>query len=399
MLKINFETQDWKRRLDFSALAGWIILSLALAVVAYTKYGVDFRGYYAAVRVLMAGGNPYDYHLVANELLSITGEMGNNPYYYPPWFTWLFIPIASFSFQIARAIWMAFNFVIWTISLWILGSHFDWPTVGWRRYILFAVLTFSFAWITWRYEQAGILIFAIFVALIISIQRERWTWSGIWMAMLFIKPNITLVVIVGISLYLARKRIWRPIVVMALTLFGLLFISTWITPNWYLPIFEDGFGQGLQVALDGPDHVVALRINTTFLDWLATMDVAQNVRVPVYGAIILMCVVVVIWAEYRSRTLLQLISILLLVSYVLTPYALQYDFPPLAIVLFWGLSLCEYTSKKALRVGILLVGFVCSVIFWQQNISLAYWMVVGLVALVVWGMYQENKTAPEQGGL
>lgn len=399
MSKINFETQNWRRRLDFSALAGWIILSLALAVVSYTQYGVDFRGYYAAARVLMAGGNPYDYHLVANELLLITGEMGNNPYYYPPWFTWLFIPIASFPFQIARAVWMVFNFVTWTISLWMLGSTFDWPMIGWRRYIFFVLLTFSFAWITWRYEQAGILIFAMLVATIISIQRERWAWSGIWMTLLLIKPNVALIVVAGISLYLARKRIWRPIFVMILTLFGLLAISTWITPSWYLPFFEDGFGQGLQVALDGPDRVVALRINTTFLDWLVTMNVAQNVRVPIYGAMILLGVFVFIWAVYRSHTLLQLTSILLLVSYALTPYALQYDFPPLAIVLFWELSLCARISKKALRVGILLAGFVCSVIFWQQNISLAYWMVVGLVALGVWGIYQENKTAPLRGSL
>ena len=397
MFKKDFVTEDWKRRINFSALAGWLILSLALAVISYLRYGEDFRGYFAATRVLLAGGNPYDYHLVAKELLYITGKMGNNPYYYPPWFAWLFIPLSIFPFQIARAIWMAINVVVWTFSIKQLSSFVDWPKPGWQRYLFFMLGTFSFAWITWRYEQIGVLIFAMLVAIIISIQGEKWLWSGIWMTLLLIKPNITLMVVAGICLWLVGKRIWQPIIVMVLTLFVLLAISTLITPNWYAPFFEDGFGQGLKVALDGPGRVVALRINTTFLDWLATMNIVQKLRVPIYGIIIVVGLVIYFWAIYRSENFLQMISIILLVSYALTPYALQYDFPPLTIVLFWGLKLCSSISPRVLHVGMVLTGFIASVLFWQQNISFAYWIVVGLIVLVAWGMYQKNKTAPMRG--
>jgi hypothetical protein len=399
MSGINFKSKAWTRRLEFSALAGWLIMSLALAVTAYLGHGVDFRGYYAAARVLLAGGNPYDYKLVAQELLNITGKMGNNPYYYPPWFVWLFVPLTAFQFQTARAVWLVINVVIWNVSLWQLGVIFNWPDIVWRRYILFALATFSFAWITWRYEQAGILVFAILIATIISIQSQKWVWVGIWMALLLIKPNITAIVVAGISLWLIRKGNWRPIGIMALTLFTLLAISTLITPAWYQPFFEDGFGQGLQVVLDGADRVVALRINTTFLDWLATLNIVHGLRVYLYGGILLAGVIVFFLAVFRSNNILQLISILLLVSYALTPYALQYDYPSLVVVLFWGLSLCALQSPKAFWIGILLSGFVFSVIFWQQNISSAYWMVVGLGVLGAWGMYQENKTALVRGSL
>ena len=76
---------------------------------------------------------------------------------------------------------------------------------------------------------------------------------------------------------------------------------------------------------------------------------------------------------------------LLLVSYAITPYVLQYDYPPLVIALFWAFS---RSTSKAFTVGLALAGFVFSVIFWQQNISWAYWMVVGLVALAVWSVLQ-----------
>jgi hypothetical protein len=388
MFPMNIEKSQWTKRFDFSMLSAWLLLSLTLATISFLLFGVDFRGYYAAARVLLAGGNPYDYQQVAQVLLDVTGEMGNNPYYYPPWFAWLFIPLAYLPFQIARAIWMVFNVVIWNISLWQLGKIIGWPLIGWRRYLLFTLTTFSFAWITWRYEQAGILVFILLVALILSIRNQNWIWSGVWLALLLIKPNVTLIVVAGVGLWLLRRGQWRPVIAAALTLIVLVFIATLITPDWYQPFFEEGFGQGLTVALDGPNQVVAIRINTTFPDWLRTFGMESQLRTLFYGIAICAGAIVFVWTVYRSKTLLELVSVLLLVSYAITPYALQYDFPPLVIALFWALSRCA-ASPKTIGTGLILAGFVFSVIFWQQNISWAYWMVIGLLALTIWGLHQK----------
>ena len=382
---MNAEKPRWINRLDFAMLAMWLMLSVILAIISFVLFGQDFRGYYAAARVLLAGGNPYDYHLVAQALLDVTGEMGNNPYYYPPWFSWLFIPVAFLPFHIVRAIWMMLNVILWNLGLLRLGEAMAWPPPGWRRYALFALATFSFAWITWRYEQAGILVFFMFVELILSIHSQKWIRAGIWMALLLVKPNITLIVLTGISLWLLRKGQWRPVLVMLFTLVVLLSISTAITPNWFQPFTQEGFGQGLTVVLDGPDEVVAIRINTTFLDWLRTLGMEPPWNRLLYGLAICIGIIVYFWSVYRSSSFVELTSLLLLVSYAITPYALQYDYPPLVITLFWALSRC---TSKAFTVGLAMVGFVFSVIFWQQNISWAYWMVVGLVALAVWSVVQ-----------
>jgi len=37
-----------------------------LAMILYTSYGMDFRGYVAVARVLLSGRNPYAYSLVAS---------------------------------------------------------------------------------------------------------------------------------------------------------------------------------------------------------------------------------------------------------------------------------------------------------------------------------------------
>jgi len=53
-----------ERLASFAALCAWIIGSATMAAIAYSWYGQDFRGYYAAARVLLNGGNPYDYSQV-----------------------------------------------------------------------------------------------------------------------------------------------------------------------------------------------------------------------------------------------------------------------------------------------------------------------------------------------
>ena len=355
------QSDTWTRRFDFFALTGWLALGLGLAIVSLVLYGMDFRGYYAAACVLIAGGNPYDYHQVAPVLLKVTGEMGNNPYYYPPWFAWIFIPLIGLPFQIARVVWMAINLVIWDLSLWKLGKIFKWPPEGWKRYTLYSLATFSFAWITWRYEQAGILIFALLVALISAVENKQWTWVGLWMALLLIKPNVMLIVVVGLSIWLIRRHQWRSILVTLLCLGVLLTISTWITPDWYRPFFEKGFGQGLTLVLDGPDKVVALRINTTFMDWLRTLGISTAWWVPLYALAAVVGMTIFFAVLWRSESFLQVLSISLLVSYALTPYAMQYDNPALVIVVFWALWLCS-SSPQGMRVGILLAGFIFSVI-------------------------------------
>jgi hypothetical protein len=388
----------WGRRFDFFALASWLSLGAWLAAISFLLYGQDFRGYYAAAQVLLSGGNPYDYHQVAPVLLRITGEMGNNPYYYPPWFAWLFVPLTGLPFQIARAVWMASNVVIWNLGLWKLGKIVKWPSKGWKLYLLYSLATFSFAWITWRYEQAGILIFVILVALIIAVENKQWNWAGFWMALLLIKPNITLILVIGLSLWLIRQHQWRPVLIMVLWLGGLLAVSTWITPDWYKPFFEEGFGQGLTAVLDGPGKVIALRINTTLLDWMMVLGVPSPLRTPIYGLAVAAGALVLFATIWYSQSFLRVVSISLLVSYALTPYAMQYDNPALVIVIFWALSTCSL-SPKGLRVGLLLAGFVFSVIFWQQNISWAYWMIVGSVALGVWAVIIEKRYSDAPAGI
>lgn len=66
--KTNLANNPWPKKIEFLSLSSWLIISAGLAVISKTMFGQGFRGYYAAARVLLAGGNPYDYHEAATVL-------------------------------------------------------------------------------------------------------------------------------------------------------------------------------------------------------------------------------------------------------------------------------------------------------------------------------------------
>ncbi|HSM72136.1 MAG TPA: glycosyltransferase family 87 protein, partial [Anaerolineales bacterium] len=167
-------TENKKEKLaDFATLCAWLITCVTMAFIAHAQFGQDFRGYYAAAKVLLAGGNPYDYHQVAPILMETTGRIGNNPFYYPLWFGWLAAPLSLLPYQAARAVWMVINLFLWIVGLIRLRNLLDWPRKGWQTWGMNLLATFIFAWSTWKFEQTGILLFAITVETVIAYRKRR----------------------------------------------------------------------------------------------------------------------------------------------------------------------------------------------------------------------------------
>ena len=233
------------RRLNFAALSAWLVASITMAYTALLWFGQDFRGYYAAARVVLVGGNPYDFQSIAAVLLENTGRIGNHPYYYAPWFAWFIIPFSWFPFEAARALWMIFNLTLWMISLWQLSNLLQWPKPGWGRWLTYLLATYIFAWHTWRSEQTGIILLALFVATLSALKRKKDWLAGVLLVLLLIKPNITLLPVIAISFWHIRQRNWRPLISMGMLTLVFLIVSFIVTPNWYQPFFEPGFFNGL----------------------------------------------------------------------------------------------------------------------------------------------------------
>ncbi|MCX6079022.1 MAG: glycosyltransferase family 87 protein [Chloroflexi bacterium] len=382
------------RLVNFAALSAWLVTSTLMAATALIRFGQDFRVYYAAARLLLKGGNPFDYNQLFPVILQISGKAGNAPYYNPPWLAWFLTPLALLPYQPARAVWILLNLVIWCLGLWQLSRLLDWPPAGWQRWSIFLYATFLFAWVTWRYEQMGIILFALLVAALASLRKSDWAWAGVWLALLLIKPNLTFIPVAAASLWLLRRGRWQPILSMSLVLTGLLLASTAATPDWYRPLLQPGVGSGLVNILDGPNHEVAIRINTTLADWLNMLSLNSTIIPIIRWSATLAAGAILLWVIFRSNSLIMVMICALLANFAVTPYALQYDYPLLTLPLFWATARIPSTARARWG-GLAISVFIASVLIWERPISDGYWILLGLIALTAWNWrFATSKNTP-----
>ena len=113
-------------------------------------------------------------------LEEITGFQGNNPYFYPPWYAVLFIPLTFVPFQTARLIWLGLNVVMFYWGLEntyfaLLGNERSWKTWG-----IYFLATMMFAVICMVSEQAGIFLFLglSFVLRYLKSDQPVGVWLG-----------------------------------------------------------------------------------------------------------------------------------------------------------------------------------------------------------------------------
>ncbi|MEW6242145.1 MAG: glycosyltransferase family 87 protein [Chloroflexota bacterium] len=378
---------------DFATLILWIAASLMLAWLAYAGGGVDFNVYYAAARVTLNGGNPYDYCQLAAEIVSVT-EI-NNPYYYLPWFTWSMSPLAMLPYQIARGLWSLINVALWFFALLNLQKILDWPPAGWKRWSVYLLVTVLFAWTTWGFEQVGILILFLLTLSLLALKKENWLTAGIWFALLLFKPNITALPIASILLWFILKRNWRPAFATGLSTLLLLSASFLLTPNWLQTLLTPDKLMGLSYKFDESGGLDLIRYNTTLKDWLAVYNVGGTLATVIYAAVAVSGLGILGWTVFRSTSLAQVTAIALLVAFAITPYALYYDYPALTLTLFHANDVA--LSKPALKwTRFALNALALFSLFVGTTISYRYWTTITIAAVMAF-RYAAAKTDSQVG--
>ncbi len=375
----------WPWRLRVGSLTFWVVALLFMAASSFSYFGLDghdFRGYFAAALVVRRGGNPYDYAQVAAVLREVTGEVGNFPYYYPPWFAIALTPLTLLPFRLARALWLAGNVAFWVAGVAALSHTLGWPHRGWQRSLAFLAATYLFAWMTWRFEQLGVFLFFCLALTLWTARSHRPRWSGALLALALSKPTITVLPVLAVLLWWLRRRQGRALQGFAVTLFASLLLSAPLLPGMLDQLQSPGVGQGLVREMDGPGQVGSFRLTTTLPHWLAmSFSAPPRLITTMQGLALLVGVGLTLWAVSRATSLLSLLSVALLASYWVAPYALQYDFPPLAIPLFAALQGTSRQSTRARRVAALLLLATLSVPLWERPISDGFWIVVGITLL------------------
>lgn len=378
--------------IDYAFLITWVSVSLALAFSAFSLGGMDFNVYYAAARLTLSGGNPYDYSQLAAEITTVT-EI-NNPYYYLPWFTWSMSPLAMLPYEIARTLWSLVNMALWFLSLFNLQKIVNWPPAGWRRWGVYLIVTILFAWTTWGFEQVGILIFFLLTLSLLALKKENWLAAGIWLALLLFKPNITALPIAAILLWFILNRNWRPAFVTALATILLLAVSFLLTPDWLQTLLTPEKLTGLSYKFSESGGLDLIRYNTTLKDWLSVYNVTGIPSTIIYAFAAILGLTILGWTVFRSDSLVQTTALALVVTFAITPYALYYDYPALTLSLF-------YTNDVTLRrpalkwIKFALNALVLLSLFVGTTISYRYWTTIAIAALMLF-QYAARRAGNDQ---
>jgi len=310
--------------------ASFFFSLLCFGLFAYLHPGVDLRGYYGAALLVRRGGNPYDYTQLAPVLKEISGFTGNNPYFYPPWYCLFFIPMTFLPFEIARLLWIILNLGLFTLSLEWLWEVIDWPIERWFRWAAFTFASILFGYACLVSENSGfVLLFGLALTLR-GIQRNQPILTGLGLILALTKPQVTLLMVLCLTVWLIRHK---PVAVGwgAAWGGGLLGAATVAIPRWW-QFDVTGFGQGLAYALNGPEAITGQRVAATIYDWLKyTFGIGGIIRIVIAATIGLLeiALIVIIWKRYNDPVYLAAAGLIL--TLLLTPYALQYDYVPLAL--------------------------------------------------------------------
>jgi hypothetical protein len=365
--------------LTLATKSAFFLILLGFGIVAFLAGGVDFRGYYAAATLVRRGGNPYDYAQLAPVLEDITGFAGNNPYYYPPWFCLLFVPLTVVPFQVARAVWLLLNLVLFYFSLEQLREALDWRLDGWQRWGAYSISLLMFAAYCLRSEQAGILLLFGLALSLNGIRQGHPVMAGLGLAIALTKPQATGLAILFLGLWLLVRKPgfvgWAIGWITALTALASLAI-----PGWW-NVSSEGLGQGLKYQLEGPGQIDSVRVNSTAYDFLNhVLYVPAPARYLVVFLVAVVALGVTLFAWRRLQDVAAVTAASTMATLLLTPYALQYDYVPLTIPLFWIFSQMDSLRSLTCLVVIALLSFSFSVLVWQDWSYQGYWQLLGVFA-------------------
>ncbi len=194
------------------SVAAIVVLTALAAVLAVLPVNwpvSDFGEYWAAGRVMISGGNPYD----AGSLQRTQLEIGLNDsqpimMYNPPWILALAMPAAVLPFHIARSIWLPLEILIvmWSVSrLWVIYGGAADRTIN----ACYLGLAWMPTLICLSLGQVSALVLLGLVAFVWFIGK-RWDFAaGASLTLTVIKPHIVALVWAALVVWIIANRRWR----------------------------------------------------------------------------------------------------------------------------------------------------------------------------------------------
>jgi hypothetical protein len=311
----------------------------------------DFYTLYSSVVAVSRGISPYDHPAVA---LIQQSELGwdavglgvpSLPFFYPPWYVVLSLPLATLQFRTAAVAWLAVNYFLLMAGCLLLMGAIGWRPGRWLLPVLAGATLFAPTLGDLIVGQYGMPAFfgACLVASMCSktgraMNEEgagesngkaaaawwRPALAGLGLVLLTLKPQLGIGVLLVACLWLVNRRTLRPLVWGGGLLLVLAVVSFRVSPNWPVEMVT---AQATYAAWAGiPFPIQGCDTCSTVAAIIESAGISGPLAVLLNASVALGLVIAVVAAwRRRGDDLIYLLSLACVATVLGTPYLRNYD--------------------------------------------------------------------------
>ena len=334
MTKRAEATRHWliERRLRVYPRLLLGVLAVAIPVYARTFHdGVDGRGqsvgsdfiaFWSAARLAVEGHGSWawDVHrLAADEFAAFPGLAGPTAWFYPPATLVVVAPLGYLSHTAAFLVWTAVGLGVFYAALGpiIRGQRYAWPLA----------VAFPGVWLGIAQGQTQFVVAGLVGGALLLLDRRQWS-AGVLIGLLVIKPHLAVL----FPVILVAGRRWGTFAVAAVTALGAMAVGVLAFGFGSIRLWLDGMGLVGAAADAG-----ALPVDKFVTPYAAfrLVGLPQGAALALHGLVAL-GVVLVVWRVWgRTSDLRVRGSAVVLGTFLVTPYAYDYDLALLAFPIAW----------------------------------------------------------------
>jgi hypothetical protein len=225
-----------------------VILGVSLAIIipsfAPGRGEQDFIRYWAASRLLITGGNPYDGKELSDLQIKTRPDLAIKEgdiveAWNPPWLLLTLLPIGLMPFNLAVPIWVFLNVLLIVIAL-AMSWRFSGGDNNHRLFliVLGSGVLFGNTIILIRLGQISTLILISLLVGFWLIQKDRDWLAGIIFLVATIKPHLTYLILFVLLIWSLQHHRWKILVSMVITAFFSAFLIWLVLPDWLSIYFQ-----------------------------------------------------------------------------------------------------------------------------------------------------------------
>jgi len=317
----------------------------------------DFIQFWTAAKLLGSGLDPYD----PGNQASVQRDLGWNkaeeglglydflPYYYPPWLGLAFLPFLPLGYPLAKMVWLVVGAELLAASGWLLKDTIRGISAT-VAIVMVAAFGFSIKAVAMG-QVAPLVLFLVALAWWL-LDRRRDSAAGCVLALLTIKPQLTLLLLLAVLGWAARHERWAVVRTFGVTLAALCIVSTLAWPAWIPSMLA------ATTVTPMPTRYFP-GLGTTWMAALTAVGAGGILLALAYAAVVVPLMLALLRMTLRRGAALEdVFGLALIAPFFVAPYARPYDFPVLLVpaLILIGSRLPELTRATMAVALTLLTG-------------------------------------------